>query len=305
MRTTPSNSLESKQRQRQVKHVLVVTLVLNLVIAFAKLIYGYISGSMSILADGFHSLMDGTSNVIGLIAIRFSYAPPDEEHHYGHRKAEILASMMISILLGITCLEILKELFNRAFSPNHPQINSMGFGIMLTGLVINLIVVAYESKWAKKLKSQLLEADTAHTRSDVFVTISVMGSMVAIYFQYFWIDSLVSLGIVLLIARTAYHLFRKNMDILLDRSPLDRQAIADLVNQQTGVSNCHKIRAHGSPDDIYLEFHIWVDPDLSIREAHDLAHDVKSVLMARRQELTDVTIHIEPNEIATPHLNQS
>ncbi len=295
MNKTPST--QSAYRQSKIKHVLIVTLVLNIVIAVAKLLYGYASGAISVMADGFHSLMDGTSNVIGLVAIRFAFAPPDEEHHYGHRKAEILASMMISILLGITCLEIMKELVSRLFSPQHAQVNYWGFGIMLSGLLINLVVVWYESKWAKKLQSQLLEADTAHTRSDVFVTLSVMASMVAIYWELYWIDSLVSLGIVILIGRTAYLLFRKNMDILMDRSPVDRQAITDLVNQQPGVRNCHKVRAHGSPEEIYMELHIWVDPDLKVREAHDLAHGVKSVLMAHRADLADVTIHIEPDEI--------
>jgi len=194
----------------------------------------------------------------------------------------------------------MKELVGRLFSPQHPEVSFLGFGIMLGGLLINLVVVWYESKWAKKLQSQLLEADTAHTRSDVFVTLSVMASMVAIYWKLYWVDSLVSLGIVILIGHTAYLLFRKNMDILMDRSPVDRQAIAEFVNQQPGVRNCHKIRAHGSPEEIYMDLHIWVDPNLRVSEAHALAHGVKTALMDRRPDLADVTIHIEPDEISLP-----
>lgn len=292
--------LTHPERQRQIIRVLVVTLVLNVVIAGAKLVYGYASGTMSVLADGFHSLMDSTSNIIGLIAIRFAYAPPDAEHHYGHRKAEILASMMIAILLGVTCLEILKELVGRAFSPTVPEVSGWGFVIMLTGLVVNSGVVWYESRAGKRLNSQLLLSDSEHTRSDVLVTLSVLVSMVGMLWQWYWLDYVVSVGIVGVIGKTAYDLFRQNIDILLDRSPIDTESVKLQVQTLSGVRNCHKVRAHGSPDEVYMELHIWVDPLLSVREAHALSHQVKAELMNLRPELVDVTIHIEPDERLLP-----
>lgn len=266
-----------------------------MLVAGAKLIYGYASGAVSVMADGFHSLMDGTSNIIGLVAIYFAFDPPDEEHHYGHRKAEILASMMISILLAVTCLEIVKELVGRLFEPRMPVVGQWGFVIMLVGLGVNLLVVAYESRAGRRLKSQLLESDAQHTQSDVLVSASVIASMLAISQRWYWLDYLVSLGIVAVIGHMAYTLFRQNIDILLDRSPLERSEIAVLVQACEGVRRCHKIRAHGSPDEAYLELHIWVDPELSVKEAHALAHRVKSQLMQVRSELADVTIHVEPD----------
>lgn len=288
--------ISHQERRRQISRVLIVTLVLNVLVAGAKLIYGYASGAVSVMADGFHSLMDGTSNIIGLVAIYFAFDPPDEEHHYGHRKAEILASMMIAILLAVTCLEIVKELVGRLFESRMPVVGGWGFVIMLVGLGINLLVVAYESRAGKRLKSQLLESDAQHTQSDVLVSVSVIASMIAISQRWYWLDYLVSLGIVAVIGRMAYTLFRQNIDVLLDRSPLERSEIAVLVQACEGVRRCHKIRAHGSPDEAYLELHIWVDPDLSIKEAHSLAHRVKNQLMQARSELADVTIHVEPDE---------
>ncbi len=288
--------ISHQERRRQISRVLIVTLVLNVLVAGAKLIYGYASGAVSVMADGFHSLMDGTSNIIGLVAIYFAFDPPDEEHHYGHRKAEILASMMIAILLAVTCLEIVKELVGRLFEPRMPVVGQWGFVIMLVGLGVNLWVVAYESRAGKRLKSQLLESDAQHTQSDVLVSASVIASMVAISQNWYWLDYLVSLGIVAVIGHMAYTLFRQNIDILLDRSPLERSEIMRLVQACEGVRRCHKVRAHGSPDEVYLELHIWVDPDLSIKEAHALAHQVKSQLIQTRPELADVTIHVEPDE---------
>lgn len=298
----PTNHLE---RRRQISRVLIVTLVLNILVAGAKLVYGYASGTVSVTADGFHSLMDGTSNIIGLVAIYFAFNPPDEDHHYGHRKAEILASLMIAMLLGVTCLEIVKELIERLFVPRMPSVSLWGFVIMLIGLGINLGVVAYEARAGKRLKSQLLMSDAQHTQSDVLVTLTVIVSMVAISQRWYWLDYVVSLGIVAVIGHMAYTLFRQNIDILLDRSPVDRGEIQSLVENSPGVRRCHKVRAHGSPDEAYLELHIWVDPELSVRDAHTLAHAVKDRLMQSRAEIADVTIHIEPDEASLSELSQT
>lgn len=292
---TPAG-LSPIERKRQISRVLILTLILNVVVALAKLIYGYASGTVSVLADGFHSLMDSTSNIVGLVAIHVAFAPPDEDHHYGHRKAEILASLMIAMLLAVTALEIVKELVGRLFEPKIPTVSGWGFGIMLAGLLINLFVVRYEAGAGKRLGSQLLLADAQHTQSDVLVTLAVMGSMVAIHFRLYWLDSVVSLGIVAVIGKMAFELFRQNIGVLLDRSPLERSGIQQTVEALPGVLNCHQIRAHGSPEEVYLELHIWVNPDLSVRAAHQLAHTVKAELMRQHAELADVTIHVEPDE---------
>lgn len=287
--------LSSSQRRRAITRVLVLTLILNILVAGAKLLYGYASNTVSVMADGFHSLMDSTSNVIGLVAIYFAFEPPDEDHHYGHRKAEILASLMIAMLLAITCLEIVKELVGRLLEPRTPVVSLWGFGIMLAGLLINLIVVAYESRAAKRLNSQLLDSDAQHTQSDILVTLSVLASMLAIWQRWYWLDYVVSLGIVAVIGHMAYSLFRQNIGILLDRAPIERSEIQQLVATMPGVRKCHKVRAHGSPDEVYLELHIWVDPELSIKEAHTLGHQVKDQLMTSHHQLRDVTIHVEPD----------
>ena len=289
-----TTALDHHERRRQITRVLVITLLLNVLVALGKLAYGYASGTISVLADGFHSLMDGTSNVIGLVAIRFAYDPPDQEHRYGHRKAEILAALMIAVLLAITCLEILKELLTRVFNPVLPEIGAGGFVLLLVGLLVNLFVVWYEVRAGKRLKSHLLLSDAEHTRSDLLVTVSVLCSMGAITQGWYVLDYLVSLGIAVVIGRMAWHLFREIIDILMDRSPVDCGDIQQQVQSYSGVINCHKVRAHGSPDEVFVDLHIWVAPDLRVDEAHALSHEVKKALMQTRPELADVTIHIEP-----------
>lgn len=287
-------ALDHLERRRQITRVLVITLLLNVLVALGKLAYGYASGTISVMADGFHSLMDGTSNVIGLVAIRFAYDPPDQEHRYGHRKAEILAALMIAVLLAITCLEILKELLTRIVSPVVPEIGVGGFVLLGVGLLVNLFVVWYEVRAGKRLKSHLLLSDAEHTRSDLLVTVSVLCSMLAIIQGWYVLDYLVSLGIAGVIGHMAWHLFRENIDILMDRSPIDCLEIQQMAQNCSGVLHCHKVRAHGSPDEVFVDLHIWVAPDLRVDAAHALSHQVKAALMQARPELADVTIHIEP-----------
>lgn len=291
----------SDQRQKAIIRVLVITFVLNLVIALAKLIYGYYGQTLSMVADGFHSLMDSTSNIVGFVAISYAFAPPDDEHHYGHRKAEILASLFIGVLLGLTCLEIIKEVINRFLHPTTPEVTIFSFVIMLIGIIVNIGVVTYESREGKRLNSPLLLADSEHTRSDVLVSLSVIVSLAAIWMHWYILDIFVSLAITGVIGKMAYTLFRQNLEILLDRTPIDREVIAKTVEAIEGVYHCHQIRAHGTPDALYLELHIWVDPGQSITAAHELSHQVKDHLKASILGLEDVTIHVEPAQTAPSH----
>lgn len=295
----------NENRQRAIIRVLAITFVLNLAIALAKLVYGYYSQTLSMIADGFHSLMDSTSNIIGFVAISYAFAPPDEEHPYGHRKAEILASLFIGVLLGLTCLEILKEVISRFFHPTTPEVSLFSFAIMGIGIAINLWVVYYESEAGKRLKSPLLASDAMHTRSDVLVSISVILSLGAIWMKWYVLDIFVSLIITAVIGKMALSLFKENLGILLDRTPINSDEIAAIAESIAGVSNCHQIRAHGTPEALYLELHIWVDPELSITAAHTLSHRVKNRLKETVEGLQDTTIHIEPaklplNETTSP-----
>ena len=292
----------------QILRVLVITFILNLLVALTKLLVGYFSQTLSMVADGFHSLMDSTSNIIGFIAIAYAFDPPDEQHPYGHRKAEIIAALLIAVMLALTCLEIVKELVSKFLHPVTPVVSPLSFAVMGTGVLINLWVVWYESRAGKALGSHLLLSDAAHTRSDVLVSLSVLTSLVAIVFRIYWLDFLVSLGITLVIGRMALSLFRENLNILLDASPLEAEQVRQFVESQPGVLECHGIRSHGLPDAIYLELHILVSPALRIVEAHQIAHRVKDALRQQFSGVLDATIHTEPAETEfynKPHLTNA
>src|SRR4051812_29483163 len=160
-------------RHAAVSTVLVRVLVVNLVVAAAKLVLGYATGAVSILSDGFHSLTDSASNVIGLVGLRAARKPPDLDHPYGHRKYETLAAAGIFVFLLLTVFEIGRTALKRLGDPTPFVVTPLSVAVMVATLLVNLAIVRYEGGEGRRLNSELLLADSLHTRSDVFATIGV------------------------------------------------------------------------------------------------------------------------------------
>jgi cation diffusion facilitator family transporter len=170
----PSSAVPSS-RYSDVSRVLTHVLFLNLIVALAKIAFGYLSGAISILSDGFHSLTDTGSNVVGLIGIRAAERPPDEDHPYGHRKYETVAAAAVTIFLFLLVLEVLRNAFNHLSGRTAPpHISIVGFVIMAVTVMINIAVVKYESAAAERLGSEMLLADSLQTRGDVWTSIAVI-----------------------------------------------------------------------------------------------------------------------------------
>src|SRR5262249_32792179 len=149
-------------------------LLLNLGVAIAKIVFGYISGAISILSDGFHSLTDAGSNVVGLVGVRAAGRPPDRDHPYGHRKYETVAAAAVTVFLLLIVVEVLRNAFNHLTGRSAPpRITAAGFVIMLATVGVNLLVIRYESREAERLGSEVLLADAMQTRGDVWTSIAV------------------------------------------------------------------------------------------------------------------------------------
>jgi cation diffusion facilitator family transporter len=290
----PREGVLSPARHQAVARVLTRVLVLNLTVAIAKLILGYSTGAVSIVSDGFHSLTDSASNIIGLIGLRASRKPPDEDHPYGHRKFETLAAGAIFVFLIIAVLEIGRAALKRLASPAPPEISWVSFAIMLATLGINVWVVRYEAGEGRKLSSELLLADAVHTRSDVFATIGVLLALTAVAFGYPLLDPISGVAIAVLIARTSYGMARDTSGILSDRVVIDEEVIRRVVMGVPDVLGCHHIRTRGPLDHVFLDLHVWFAADTPLRDAHALSHVVKDRLMERFPQIADAIIHIEP-----------
>ncbi|MBI4411662.1 MAG: cation transporter [Deltaproteobacteria bacterium] len=284
----------ARTTDREVKQVLIITFLLNLVVCGAKLIYGFATKSLSLQADGFHSLLDSSSNIVGMIGVILASRPPDESHPYGHRKIETLAALSISFLLFATCYEITTNVVERIGHPVIPQVHFLSFLIMAVTVGVNLWVSSYEMKKGLKLKSDFLLADSMHTRSDVFVSLSVIGSFVAVLLNAVFLDIVIAAGIVLFIIYAAFRIMHRSLNVLLDAQPLNPLGIEETVMAIPGVLFCHKIRSRGAANGIFVDFHIHVEPLMTLEDAHSLTHEVIRQVKEKYPEIVDVVVHTEP-----------
>ena len=281
-------------RPAEVNRVLLRVLILNLVVAGAKLVFGYATGAVSIISDGFHSLTDSASNIVGLIGLRASQKPPDADHPYGHRKYETLAAAGIFIFLLLVVVEVSRAALHRLSGGAAPHITVLSFAVMAVTLVINLLVVRYERREARRLSSELLHADALHTQSDVLTSCAVLVSLAAVWLGYPILDPIGGMVVAVFIAHTGWEIARDTSSVLSDRVVLAEEDIRRVVMSTPHVVGCHQIRSRGSADHTFLDLHVWYPAAMPLHEAHRLSHVVKDRLMAAFPQIADAIIHIEP-----------
>lgn len=291
---------------RAIRRVLWLTMGLNLLATVAKLVVGYWTGSLSLIADGFDSLFDSASNVIGLVGIYVAAQPADRDHPYGHRKAETLSALVIASFLFLTTWELIRNAAERLRNPAliQTQVNVWSFGALLVSIVVHLTVVWYELREGRRLRSDVLVADALHTRADIFVSLSVMGGLMAVRLGYPLADPLLALVIALLIAKIGIDIIRQGSPTLMDRVAMPAEEVERIALSVPGVISCHRVRSRGHEQAVYADLHIRVDPAMSTEQAHAIAHEVQHRLRERRPDIHDVTIHVEPSESLPEELGQ-
>lgn len=283
-----------QQKARRVRRILLWTLMANWAVASAKLLVGFLSGTMSLVADGFHSLLDGSSNIIGLISLQAATKPADTRYPYGRRKYETFAAVGISMLLVLACYEIAQQAVARFWSQTVPEVGLLSFVVIVSSMLINLAVATYEHQRGQALKSAVLVADAHHTHSDVYGSLAVLLSLVAIQLGYPLFDILAALFIVGLIGRAVWHIISESLHTLVDISRLPVEQIEAIALSVPGVRECHNIRSRGLEDAVYIDLHIGVDPHLRIDVAHDIGCEVERQILTTLEGVTDVVVHTEP-----------
>jgi cation diffusion facilitator family transporter len=282
-------------RMRGIRRVLLLTLVLNVLVAVLKIIYGSLTHTLSLRADGFHSLTDGTNNVLGLLGIWWATRPPDSKHPYGHEKVEVLAASAIGASLILVAWSLVSSAIERFQQPTEPpQLNWGAAAVLLFTLAVNLGVARYEARAGRQLESTLLASDAAHTLSDVLVTLGVLVTVGLVQLGYAWLDSVATCGIAVFILITGVKVITSNLDYLMDSAQVDEARIREIVVKVPGVASAHKVRTRGTPGMIRIDLHIQIAPHLNIRHAHEVTHWAIDALKREVTGVRDVVVHTEP-----------
>lgn len=281
-------------RNRAVRRVLWAILAANWAVAGLKLALGLLTQSAAVTADGFHSLIDGGSNVIGLVAMHFAGHPADDEHPYGHHKFEALASLAIGVMIGMGTIELGRMAFNALVRDVHPTFGPAAIALMLIALVVNLLVTRIETSQGKKLNSALLLADASHTMADVYVTLSVIASLLLAWLGVRKADGVVALLVLCFVAYTGWKILRQSVGILADSARVDPAKIRELLRLLPEVRGATAIRSRGLEGSVYVDLVIHVEPTLDLQTAHQVADKVEGQIIGAFPEVVDVVVHVEP-----------
>ncbi len=286
----------------KIRRVLFIVLWFNIAVAVSKIFLGIFTGAISILSDGVHSGFDSLTNVVGLIGIKFAAKPADKDHPYGHRKYESISAGIIIFFLIITGWEMSRNIFEKILNPSLINAEAGWLSISLITLVcclvIDVIVANYEFKKGKELKSTILKADAAHTKSHYITTGAVILGTLGIKIGLPpIIDPIAASVVIFFIGKLAYGILKETLVVLSDQCLVDAEKIKEIVEKVPEVKSCHQIRSRGDENHIFLDIHVIVDPNLSVRCGHDICHAVEEKIKAEITGVQDVTTHAEPPKL--------
>ena len=280
---------------KKVKQVLWSILFANFGVALLKIIIGTMIKSASMTADGFHSISDGTSNIVGLIGIGIASKPRDKDHPYGHDKFEVISGLFIGAMLLFLGGKIVLDALSSFRNPVVPEITTASLIALVITLIINIFVSKYEYKAGKKLNSYILISDSLHTKSDIFVSIGVLVTLIGVKLGLPpIIDPIASLVVAGFIIHASYEIFQSTIDVLVDKAIVDDEEVVKVLKEFDEIKAYHDIRSRGSENNIHLDMHVMVEPSMTVEDAHRLSHDIEDKIREITNENSQVIVHIEP-----------
>jgi cation diffusion facilitator family transporter len=284
----------SSNTKPEIKKILKIILVLNILVASVKFFIGFKSGSLSIIGDATHSSIDSVNNIVALVAIKIASEPADENHPYGYNKFETLGALAIVAFLAITSFELIEKSITRFIHPVElPNVDMSMIYLLIGTLVVNIFVWLYEKTAAEKYKSEILHADAAHTFSDILVTLSILVSVFFIIKGYFWLDPVLTLIIALIILYSGWEIVQRTVPILVDKAWITEKEVSEMILTTPKVIAYHSFRSRKVHDHAFAELSVKFDTD-SLQEAHTLSHEIEHMLIDKFGK-AKITIHIEPS----------
>ncbi len=279
----------------KVRGILITVFVINVALSGLKLIWGFYTHTLSLSAEGFHSLLDSSANAVAILGLNISMKPADEGHPYGHRKFEAISAVAISFFMFLASFEVLQQIIERLTTPQaqQPVVGVVSFAVVFLNLIVSLAISRWESKRGRELSSNLLLADSKHTLSDLWATVAVLVSLVSITMHIHFIDIVASVFIVGIIFHAGWEVIMSHLGPLVDSAMVKVDEVEKEVLGVQGVVSCHKIRSRGMQDNIFIDLHVQVPRHLTIEEAHNISFAVEDKLKQWDPRIYEVLVHLE------------
>jgi cation diffusion facilitator family transporter len=293
-------SLDGEREKRQAAASSVVAAV---GLTAFKVVVGLATGSLGILAEAAHSGLDLVAALMTFLAVRISGKPADHEHLYGHGKVENLSALAETALLLATCVWIIWGAIGRLSSDKiEVEVTFWSFAVMITSIVVDVSRSRMLYRAARKYRSQALEADALHFSTDIWSSAVVVLGLAGVKAAEWWpawhrlryADAVAAIAVALIVVHVSFKLGRRTVAALLDSAPAGlEEEIVEVVQALPGVTDCHHVRVRSSGPRLFVDIHILVDGNQTLRAAHDLTEQIERAIQRIAPD-ADVTVHPEP-----------
>jgi len=295
-KTETQGSTDRGRAHRLMRLATYASVGVAVVLVVVKIVAWKMTGSVSLLSSLVDSLLDGLASAVNLLAVRQALTPADEEHRFGHGKAESLAAIGQSAFIAGSAVFILIEAGTRLLSPQPLDSGGVGIAVMLLSIVATLGLVTLQRYVIRETRSVAIQADSLHYMGDLLMNASVITALVlATQLGWLWADPLFGLGIGLFILWTAAGIVRTALNDLMDRELPDaeRVRIAEITLEDRRVLALHDLRTRSSGPNAFIQMHLEMDGGLTLREAHAIA-DAAEARIRRAFPDAEVLIHQDP-----------
>ena len=273
-----------------------ISVLSNTLLIALKLTAGILSGSVSIISEAIHSFMDLLASIIAFISVRISDRPADERHPYGHWKIENISGVIEALLIFVAAIWIIYEAVHKIIAPGKVETIGLGFAVMCVSALANSLVSWYLYKISKETGSVALEADALHLKTDVYTSLGVAAGLGLIFLTgYHILDPVVAILVSMLILKESYSLLMKAYKPLMDESldPEEVKIIRETIERYCKENiKYHDLRTRKAGNYNYVDFHLNLDENLTVKEAHDLCDLIEKEIKLRLVN-SEITIHVE------------
>lgn len=284
----------------QIKKVTWIGCIVNLLLAGVKFAVGIAGCSQAVIADAVHSISDMATDFLVILGVRYWSAPPDDEHPYGHGKIEAIVTALIGLALASVAIGLGYSALSTLYQPHARQTT----WVAIIGPVLSIALKEMLYRWTvtvgTRVRSTAVVANAWHHRSDALSSIPaiIAVAVAAISPSWFFVDNIGALIISLFILKVAWEIVRPSLSELADHgaSLKDRTRIRRIALGIDGVRDVHAIRTRKCGESVYVDMHVLVDPEITVRAGHNISERVKAALLELGPRVLDVVTHLEPDE---------
>ena len=290
---------------KEKKKVALLSIIAAIFLTVFKFVVGIITGSLGILSEALHSLLDLVAAVVTFFSVRMSDKPADKKHNYGHGKVENLSALIQTVLLLVTCFWIFYEGISRIITGNfHIEVTYWSYIVVMSSIIIDFSRSRALIRVAKKYSSQALEADALHFSTDIWSSIAVLIGLLCVdIFNFPYADPIAALIVACIILCVCYQLGKRAIDVLLDRAPEQMvKSVEAVLNDHDEIKQFHNLKVRTAGADTFITFNIHVKPNTPFVQVHRFCDHLEKDIKEKIPR-AEVFIHVEPED--QEHLTES